>query len=144
MAIRVLVVDDDDFVRKLVVGVLDQADGIAVVAECDDGIVVASTAELVRPDVAVMDLQMPMMSGIDAARLLRTSQPAVRVLILSGSMTPRRVQEAASAGAAGYLQKDGDAVGLVRAVRTVASGGTVWPTTVMTPTVGPLLDRARQ
>ncbi len=71
VAIRVLVVDDNDFVRRSVVSVLDQVDGIDVVAECADGIEVAAVAERLRPDVVVMDVQMPIMTGIDAAWLLR-------------------------------------------------------------------------
>lgn len=143
MTIRVLVVDDNDFVRKSVVSLLDQAGGIVVVAECADGVDVAITAELVQPDVVVMDLQMPIMSGIDAAWLLRTSSPAVRVLILSGLLTPASVEAAASAGAVGFLEKDGDAANLVRAVREVASGGTAWPSSLKT-VGGRLLDSARR
>ena len=142
MTIRVLVVDDNDFVRKSVISVLDRTDGIDVVAECADGIDVAMTAGLVHPDVVVMDLQMPMMSGIDAAWLLGTSQPGVRVLILSGLLSPRSVAAAARAGAVGFLLKDGDAASLVRAIRTVASGGTAWPGSKM-PLSGPLVDSVR-
>ncbi len=143
MTIRVLVVDDNDFVRKSVVSVLDLIDGIEVVAECADGIDVAMTAELVQPDVVVMDLQMPMMSGIDAAWLLGTSQPAIRVLMLSGLLNPRSVAAAARAGAVGFLQKDGDAANLVRAILAVAAGGTAWPDALMT-VGGPLVGSVRR
>ena len=143
MTIRVLVVDDNAFVRMSVVSVLRQVDGFVVVGECADGADVAVATELVRPDVVLTDLQMPVMSGIDVAWILRTTQPAVRVLILSGLMTTRMLAAAASAGAVGFVHKDGDASSLVRAVRAVAAGGTAWPTG-FTPGEAALVDSARR
>jgi DNA-binding NarL/FixJ family response regulator len=85
------------------------------------------TAETAEPDVVIMDVEMPGRSGIEATGDLLASWPMIRVLIVTASVAPRTVQQAAAAGAAGYVVKTGDAELLVNAVRTVAAGGTVWP-----------------
>ena len=81
--ISVLVVDDHSFIRSQVRGVLHGADGIEVVGECADGAEVVSMAALVRPDVVLMDVRMPITSGPAATRDLLASRPASRFLILS-------------------------------------------------------------
>lgn len=124
--IKVLVVDDHALVREGVSSILNGADGIQVVGECSDGDQVCAAAIALSPDVVLMDVVMPVLSGIDAARELTNDLPAVRVLIFTGFMTPAAMARAFRAGAAGFLLK-GDPAGLVGAVRTVASGGTVWP-----------------
>jgi DNA-binding NarL/FixJ family response regulator len=86
---------------------------------------VSAAAELLRPDVAVMD--MPVKSGIAATRDLLARQSTVRVIMLSGSSIARSIEDAANAGAVGYLFKTGDPTLLFHAVRTVAAGGTAWP-----------------
>jgi DNA-binding NarL/FixJ family response regulator len=124
---RVLIVDDHAFVRTGLTALLNGADGIVVVGECADGAEVPDIAPRVRPDVVLMDVQMPRVCGLDATRTLLTGQPAVRVLMVSASMTPHTLGGAAAAGASGYLLKGGDPRVLVTAVRTVAAGGTAWP-----------------
>lgn len=125
--IRVLIVDDHEFVRTGLSELLDDADGIVVVGECADGSEVPDVAPRVQPDVVLMDVQMPHVTGPDATRILLTRQPAVRVLMVSASTKSRDLAESAAAGASGYLIKGGDAQALVDAVRAVADGGTVWP-----------------
>ncbi len=125
--IRVLVVDDHDFVRAMVSEVLSAAGGIEVIGECDDGTGVASAAADLHPDIVLMDVQMPGRSGIDATRDLIAADPSTRVLMLTGAVTSRFVADSATAGACGYLVKSGDPQVLVSAVRTVASGGSIWP-----------------
>jgi DNA-binding NarL/FixJ family response regulator len=125
--IRVVVVDDHDFVRAQVTALLDAHPDIDVVGECDDGSGVAELAARTRPDVVVMDLQMPGMSGTEATRRLLTDQPGVKVLILTGSVGRGLVSEVAAAGAAGFVMKGADPQGLVDAVRRLAAGGDVWP-----------------
>ena len=134
---RVLIVDDHAFVRTGLIALLNAADGIAVVGECADGAEVPGVAPRVRPDVVLMDVEMPRVCGPDAARILLTGQSAVRVLMVSASMTPRTLGEAAAAGASGYLLKGGDPQTLVTAVRTIAAGGTAWPGDPGSPHPGP-------
>lgn len=120
-------VDDHDFMRAMVSQVLTAAPGIEVIGECPDGECVVSAAAALNPDVVLMDIQMPGRSGVDATRDLAAACPLVRVLMLTGAVTSRFVAESATAGARGYLVKSGDPQVLVSAVRTVASGGSVWP-----------------
>src|SRR6478609_1957463 len=100
---RVLLVDDHAFVRAQIAEILTAT-----------------------PDVVLMDVRMPIKSGIEATRDLMAVAPHVRVLMLTGSPTPGAVLESAEAGAVGLLLKGGDADLLIDAVRTVAAGGTAW------------------
>ena len=125
--IRVLIVDDHEFVRTSLSDLLGDADGIVVVGECADGAGVPDIAPRVRPDVVLMDVQMPRVSGLDATRTLLTRQPTVRVLMVSASTSSRVVAESAAAGASGYLLKGGDGHALVEAVRAVAPRHRVAP-----------------
>jgi DNA-binding NarL/FixJ family response regulator len=125
--IRVMIVDDHAFVRARVSATLQGADGIDVVGECADGADAPGLADSVRPDVVVMDVQMPVTSGPAATVTLMARQPATRVLMLTGSATARTIRESARAGAVGLLLKGGAAHQLIDAVRAVADGGTVWP-----------------
>jgi len=125
--IRVLVADDHPFVLAGVAALLRSAGGIEVVGLCADGAEAVRLAEDTRPDVVLMDVDMPIMSGYEATETLRTSQPATRVLILSVSIvTGGGPENAYRAGAVGYLIK-GNPRQVVEAIRTVAAGGTAWP-----------------
>lgn len=130
--IRLLVVDDSATLRTIVARIIDSIPGIEVVGECSDGIDVVTTAAEVNPDVVLMDVSMPVMGGPEATRLLLQTRPAARVLMFSGSQSPEGVNEAADAGAVGYLVKKGRFDALDAAIRTVASGGTAWPDDGMT------------
>ncbi len=124
---RVLVVDDHAFFRERVSEILSAAFDIEVVGRGEDGIHLVELAARTAPDVVVMDGRMPIMSGTEATRLLMVTQPDVRVLILTASLSPLLVDEARAAGAVGVLEKGVSAGELVEAVRWVGSGGTVWP-----------------
>jgi DNA-binding NarL/FixJ family response regulator len=125
--IRVLVADDHHFLRASVCCALNEAAGIEVVGDCADGCDVCELAAIVLPDVVVMDLRMPVMSGVDATRSLLAVQPAVRVMILTGSVSGEALTQMARAGAAGCLLKLGNPELLVSSVRKVAAGEPVWP-----------------
>jgi DNA-binding NarL/FixJ family response regulator len=130
--IRLLIVDDSATLRTIVAGIIDRIPGIEVVGECADGIDVVTKAAEVNPDVVLMDVSMPVMGGPEATRLLLQTRPAARVLMFSGSQTTEGLDEAAAAGAVGYLVKKGRFDALDAAIRTVASGGTAWPADPMT------------
>jgi len=124
--IKVMIVDDHPLIRMAMRTVLTEA-GMTVVGECADGAQVVQTAESTAPDVVIMDVEMPGRTGIQATGDLLARRPMIRVLIVTASVGPRTLLQAAEAGAAGYLVKTGDAQQLVNAVRTVAAGRTVWP-----------------
>ena len=125
--VRVLIVDDHVFVRSALVSLLTAAEGIAVVGECADGTEVLEAVEETRPDVVLMDVEMPVMSGLDATRELVTARSRVRVLIQTGSAATVTARQAEAAGAVGYLPKGAPPDRLVAAVRAVALGQTSWP-----------------
>lgn len=126
--IRVLVVDDHAFVREALTSLLESTEGITVVGQCADGAEVLAASAEADPDVVLMDLEMPITSGLEATRQLVAVRSAARVLIVTGSAVTVTMQDAAQAGAVGWLTKGGTAERLIEAIRTVSRGGTAWPT----------------
>ena len=120
--IRVLVVDDHAVVREGIRGVLASTPGFVVVGEAGDGAEALELAEEHRPDVVVLDLTMPGMSGLEATAALRRQSSTVRVLILSMHDHPEYVLQAVRAGAHGYVLKDATPDELRTAVKAVYGG----------------------
>jgi DNA-binding NarL/FixJ family response regulator len=124
-AIRVMVVDDHPMWRDAVVRDLDQA-GFEIVATAANGTDALNRAPAARPDVLVLDLQIPAPNGVEVTAALVKSDPALRVLILSASGEQSDVLDAVKAGATGYLVKSASRDELLEAVRRVARGDTVF------------------
>ncbi|HEX9034766.1 MAG TPA: response regulator transcription factor [Streptosporangiaceae bacterium] len=123
--LRVMVVDDHPMWRDSVSRDLGEA-GFEVVATVGEGAQALRIAPSVRPDVVVLDLQLPDMSGVEVTRGLLASQPGVRVLILSASGEHRDVLDAVKAGATGYILKSASRSEFLDAVRRTGSGDTVF------------------
>lgn len=123
--IRVLLADDHAVVRKGIREFLEEDGEIAVVAEASDGVEAVRFAGEHAPDVAVLDIQMPRLTGIEATRQIKAAYPSVRVLILTAYDDDPYVFALLRAGADGYLLKNADSDALVRAVKTTAAGGKV-------------------
>jgi DNA-binding NarL/FixJ family response regulator len=111
------VVDDHDFCRDGLVRMLDAEPDIDVVADCPDGSDAVALADLLVPDVIVMDLQMPRMNGADATREVLRRHPRVRVIIVTGAPSGRLADRALAAGAFTCLAKAGDCRPLLDAIR---------------------------
>lgn len=120
--ISVLVVDDHFVVRKGLESLLVGADDITVVGEASHGKEAVRLALESRPDVVLMDLQMPEMDGVEAIRQILAAAPEIRVLVLSGSATKEETLEALRAGAVGYLSKGCERDTLVAAIRQLHRG----------------------
>jgi DNA-binding NarL/FixJ family response regulator len=123
--ITVMVVDDHPMWREGVARDLTEA-GFSVVATASNGTEALSRARAVRPQVVVLDLQIPAPNGVEVTAALVKDDPAVRVLILSASGEQEDVLEAVKAGATGYLVKSASRSELVSAVSRVAEGDTVF------------------
>jgi DNA-binding NarL/FixJ family response regulator len=119
---RVVVADDHDVVRKGLRFLLASSTGVEVVGEASNGREAVTIAEACDPDVVILDIAMPSLSGIEAASLITRRNPRVGIIMLSMHSDEEFVLRALSAGAKGYLLKDAAEPDLVRAVETVAKG----------------------
>jgi DNA-binding NarL/FixJ family response regulator len=120
--IRVLIVDDQALVRSGFAMILGTEDDITVVGEAADGREALGLVEAARPDVVLMDIEMPRMNGLEATRAMTAGQNGARVVILTTFDRDDYVFEALRAGAAGFLLKNAPPDRLVEAVRIVAGG----------------------
>jgi DNA-binding NarL/FixJ family response regulator len=122
MAIRVVLADDHSVVRKGVREFLEEEPDIEVIGEASDGQQAVALATALKPDVIVMDIKMPLLSGVDATRRIRSVAPAVRVLALTAFDDDPYIFGLLEAGASGYVLKTAESSELVRAIRAVAAG----------------------
>jgi DNA-binding NarL/FixJ family response regulator len=121
-AIRVLLVDDHALLRAGMARLLDLADDVTVVGGAANGTQALEMAATLRPDVVLMDLSMPGMSGVEATRRMLTARPDTAVVVLTSFADPDLVLDAVEAGAVGYLLKDDEPDNVVGAVRAAARG----------------------
>jgi DNA-binding NarL/FixJ family response regulator len=103
---RLLVVDDHHLVRQALVELLIQA-GFEIVGQAADGADAVALAKQLEPDLVLMDLRMPVLGGLDAARLIKDACPAIQVVLLSAFESPALEQQAEEAGCFAYLVKGG-------------------------------------
>jgi two-component system response regulator NreC len=120
--IRVLLVEDHTIVREGLRALLDGRDDVELVGEAADGQAGIDAAKALKPDVVVMDLNLPRVDGVEATRTIRAALPATHVLILSMYATEEHVRPAIRAGAAGYLLKGSGLSDLLAAIHAVAAG----------------------
>lgn len=121
--IRILLADDHTLVRESLAAVLRAAGDCIIVAEASDGVTAIEKALELRPDVAVVDLSMPGVNGVEVVRRLGTELPRTRVLVLTMHEEEEYVVHVVRAGAAGYLVKHAATSELLQAVRSLAMGG---------------------
>jgi DNA-binding NarL/FixJ family response regulator len=124
--LRVLVVDDHPVYREGLAALLASVPAVSVAGTAADGRQAVAAARELDPDVVVMDIQMPVMDGIEATRRITTENPSLGVLVLTMSEDDGTVFAAIKAGARGYLLKGADQDEVVRAITTVAHGGAVF------------------
>ena len=120
--LHILVADDHGIVRSGLRMLIDRQEGMRVVAEADDGVAAVEAAQREHPDVAVLDVAMPRMTGIQAAREIKAHCPETSVLLLSMHDEERYLYDAMKAGASGYVLKRAADEDLIDAVRSVAAG----------------------
>ncbi|MFF4790522.1 response regulator [Streptomyces sp. NPDC001276] len=123
--IRLLLAEDQQMMRGALALLLGMEDDMEVVAQVSAGDAIVDAALAHRPDVALLDIELPGMSGLDAAAELRERAPGCRVLILTTFGRPGYLRRAMEAGAGGFLVKDGPVEELAAAIRRVLAGETV-------------------
>ncbi|MGH2956266.1 MAG: response regulator [Solirubrobacterales bacterium] len=119
----VVLIDDHELVRAALRTVLEDA-GVEISAEASNGEEGIRVSAETRPDVILLDLSMPDLSGVEVTRRLASEVPGSRVLVFTGSAEEHDVRDAIAAGASGYLLKDADPEEIVEAVRAAAAGAT--------------------
>ena len=120
--ITVLVADDHRIVREGLVGILTADPGIRVVGEASDGAEAVEKAAKLRPDVVLLDISMPRLNGLEAARRIREANPSVRILVLTMYDDEEYVLKMARAGVSGYLLKESAASELLAGIRALQKG----------------------
>jgi DNA-binding NarL/FixJ family response regulator len=121
--IRVLIADDHGIVRDGLAGVIAAQTDLEVVGSVENGAEAVESCRSLAPDVVLMDLEMPVLDGIEATRVIREEHPETAVLVLTSFSDARRITAALGVGAAGYLLKDASADDVIRGIRAAAEGG---------------------
>ena len=120
--LHILIADDHGIVRSGIRMLIDRQQGMKVVAEAEDGIEAVELAQSSKPDVAILDVSMPRMTGLQAAREIRARVPETSVLLLSMHDDERYFFDAVDVGAAGYVLKRSADTDLIDAIQAVARG----------------------
>jgi DNA-binding NarL/FixJ family response regulator len=143
--IRVLVCEDHEIVRAGYVAIFGAQPDLEVVGAAADGAAAVAAAERLRPDVVVMDIQLPLLDGIEATRRLAGSAAtgSTRVLVVTTFNVDEYVYRALRAGASGFLLKDSPPAELVAGIRTVAHGESLLAPAVTRTLIGRFGDRLR-
>lgn len=146
MTISVLIVDDQAMVRQGFAALLDSQPDIAVIGDAADGAEAVAKVDALRPDVVFMDVRMPRMDGLEAARQILGSgiDPAPRIIMLTTFDLDDYVYEALRIGCSGFLLKDAPAEELFRAVRVVVAGEALLAPTVTRRLIEEAVTRSRR
>ncbi|MGC0144841.1 response regulator [Pseudactinotalea sp. Z1732] len=144
MTIRVLLADDHAMMRAGLAGVLGSDPEIEIVGEAQDGAAAVSQARRLRPDVVLMDIEMPGIDGVTAIGRLATAAPAARCLVLTTFDVDEYVLGALRAGAAGFLLKTTPPRDLIQGVKDCAAGGSALGPTVVRRLVASYVGAARE
>ena len=155
MTIRLVLADDHPIVREGLTAVLETQPDFEVVGQANNGVEAVRLVADLRPDVVLLDLEMPELDGVEALRAMQTTTPGVRALVFTAFDTDERIIAAVQAGARGYLLKGAPRDELFSAIRVVAGGGSLLQPAVAakliqriaapaSPELIPLTDRERE
>jgi len=121
-AFRILFADDHQIVREGFIRLIDNAEGLEIVAEAENGLEAARLAAELSPDLTILDLRMPKMDGAAAAAKILESNPGAKILLLTSFATAAEVKTALDTGVIGAVVKDSSSDTIIRAVRATARG----------------------
>ena len=122
--IRILIADDHKLMRMGLRSLMVGNDDLECIGEAEDGFEAVEKARELKPDVILMDLMMPRLSGSAATQIIHKEMPATRIIVLTSYATSKEMADAISQGARGALTKDVDTTELANTIRMVAAGGT--------------------
>jgi len=126
MAIRVILVDDHPIIRTGIKNLINAGDDITVIGEAQTGMEAIEAVKVKKPDVLILDMELPDINGIEVARRIKNSGSSVRILAFSGHDDREYIRGVLHEGAVGYLTKDEGSEGIVDAIRGVAAGENGW------------------
>lgn len=141
--IRILVADDHNLIRAGILRLLSEVSDFEVVADTADGAQAVALADRLTPDVALLDIAMPGITGLQALEKIVSTNPAIRVIILTMYDTEEHVISAMRLGAAGYVLKNAAPQEMELAIRAVIAGGTWLPAAISRPVVEAYLERVQ-
>jgi len=118
----IVIADDHELVRESIVSLLREVPGFNIVGQCSNGRQAVKMVDHFRPDVAIVDIFMPELNGIDTARQIRKISPSTRIIVLSIYTDEACIRDMVNAGVCGYVVKSGAAQDLVEAIRTGSRG----------------------
>ena len=127
---RILIADDNALARRTLRSVLESepsAENVEICGEADNGEIAVGKTESLRPDVVILDICMPVLNGLAAARIIRDSSPATVILMVSLDHDRQTIDAARSAGARGYVKKEDAAGTLMLALRALLQGYEFFP-----------------
>ncbi len=139
--LRIFVVDDHAIIRRGLKALIDAEPGMTVIGEAGDGLAACEQVPALQPDLVIMDVSMPVMTGVQATERLRQECPGVRVLALTVHEDKGYIRQLLSAGAAGYVLKRGAPESLIEAIKVVVGGGVYLDPNVAGKVVGAFLQK---
>jgi two-component system, NarL family, response regulator len=128
--IRIMLADDHEVVREGLASILNRRETFDVVAEVGDGAAAVEAWQRLKPDIALLDLRMPKIEGVEAIRLIRASDPNAKLIILTTYDGDEDIYQGLRAGAKGYLLKDTPREQIIEAIHAVLAGRTYIPSQV--------------
>lgn len=120
--VRLLLADDHEVTRTGFISMLAGIEGFEVVGQARDGQEALDLCERLQPDIAILDIRMPVLNGLGAARILKQRQPQIKVMVFTMDDSPDHLEAAIGAGAVGYLLKDASRAEMLDALKRVAQG----------------------
>jgi DNA-binding NarL/FixJ family response regulator len=139
--ITILLADDHDVVKRGMKMLLEDEEGIQVIGEASDGLDAIEKVKLLMPNVVILDLTMPKMNGIEAAKIISDEYPEVKILIFSMHHNKEYIVKSVENGANGYLLKDTSKEELLRAIKVVSEGRKYFPPEISEVIIDELLAK---
>lgn len=122
MDTKILIVDDHPIFREGLNAILSEVPGVEVIGDADNGLTAIEKARLLKPDIILMDISMPVMNGTEATHMIKRRQPDIKVIILTANRSSEHVHAALEAGANGYLLKNDTSINLLNAIESISNG----------------------